>query len=62
MLSLYTRHSLIDRDHNTLGISAQCQILGLSRSSFYYLLNIPTHVDHLFRRILTTDSDDVDHL
>jgi hypothetical protein len=25
-------------------------------------VNIPTHVDHLFRRMLTTDSDDVDHL
>jgi hypothetical protein len=37
MLSLSSRRSLIDRDHKTLSISAQCQILGLSRSSFYYL-------------------------
>ena len=36
MLSLSSRRSLIDRDHKTLSISAQCQILGLSRSSFYY--------------------------
>lgn len=36
MLSLSSRRSLIDRDHKTLSISAQCHILGLSRSSYYY--------------------------
>jgi putative transposase len=36
MLSLSSRRSLIDRNHKTLSISAQCQILGLSRSSYYY--------------------------
>jgi putative transposase len=33
---LHRNTQLIDRDHKTLSISAQCQILGMSRSSFYY--------------------------
>ena len=36
MLSLSSRRSLIDRDHQTLSISAQCEMLGLSMSSYYY--------------------------
>ncbi len=34
MLSLSSRRLLIYRDHIALSISAQCQILGLSRSSY----------------------------
>jgi hypothetical protein len=37
VLSLSSRRSLNDRDHKVFSINAQCQILGLSISSYYYL-------------------------
>ena len=36
MLSLSSRRSLIDQDQQTLSIIAQWEMLGLSRSSYFY--------------------------
>ncbi|WP_286693491.1 hypothetical protein [Paracoccus sp. SCN 68-21] len=43
---------MIERDHPALSVGAQCRLLSISRSSFYYTPTGETQINHALMRLI----------
>lgn len=51
-MTIKQRRALIERDHNEIPITRQCELLGISRGAFYYTPTPPSEHDLRLMRLL----------